>query len=309
VIDCLYKYNVYPDFYFLDCFFSHVFAICFTEKKSIIPILTNYIFEFHCSDNELIQEIYEVNPIYEVLSSVGFTLIFAESSDDFIRCLDHELEQNVPCIVFIDCFYESQRKEFFRKEHFDHNILVIGKNEEEYIIIEHNNVLSLNYSYHRMSKLELLNCCKGYQKNYFYKNSPVFIGFKTIKEKEVIKEEKLIYKYLKDNQSYISNNLLLFIEVIHKIICDCNNEGIISFTTEHISKILNYLQYLKLFIDKTEYREKLFISEFIDAFLLCRLIILQKETIGILSSNRVTILSKKLYKLKSILGEKYGCKK
>lgn len=88
---------------------------------------------------------------------------YFESTDicaDLIKCLS----QGAPAIVHVDCFYLTEKKEFYRKSHWGHSILVCGYDQQNEIfhIVDNEAIFSTKYRKAQLSFDELKTAYAGY---------------------------------------------------------------------------------------------------------------------------------------------------
>lgn len=158
----------FNDLWYLDCLMQNIIPIiCFYNKAE----------DFFKND----KTIYEVKG--EALSNVnidllsrkylslylerlGLTYVEISRIEDPIPFLLSEIARRVPTICSIDCFYEQQRIDTYKKVHCAHTVLVYGCDlkRKMFTILEHDYINSLCFREKEISFQELVLCMEGYAK-------------------------------------------------------------------------------------------------------------------------------------------------
>ena len=109
--------NTFNDFYYKSCFYNAFFSIVNYFDKDILPILSNDVLIYHKEDNEENMEIkyLEIQQFINVINSVGIGVKLKFKCEDVISDIKSALCRNRFVILWIDCYYESNRKEMYLK--------------------------------------------------------------------------------------------------------------------------------------------------------------------------------------------------
>lgn len=89
------------------------------------------------------------------------------NGDDLLKQLDYGLARRRLFIVWLDSFYQPDRRDAFRKRHIPHTLLVYGHDAASgrYLILEHSHEQALNYKERSITASDLLNSCLGYKEH------------------------------------------------------------------------------------------------------------------------------------------------
>ena len=103
----------------------------------------------------------------------------------FISCKTNELidkikrsiNKDCPVITYVDCYYESLRKDSYKKIHLTHNLLITGYDDDKMMfhVLEHNYEDDLYYKEQDIPYYEVIDASVGYIKNINKQNDITFI--------------------------------------------------------------------------------------------------------------------------------------
>lgn len=162
----------FNDIFYKSCLYSSLFPIVSYYKRNINSFLVNDIFQYkmesHNDKYYISSDCIEDEKFENIIKNLSINTEYEKyyNSDDLMWKLDYLMDKNGFAIIWVDSFYESQRRDTFNKEHLAHTLLVVGKpNNNEYKIIEHSNKNARNYTEIIISKSELIHCYMGYIEN------------------------------------------------------------------------------------------------------------------------------------------------
>ncbi len=166
--------NIKPfnDVFYRSCFYNSFFPVINYFNKSVELFLMNdvpiYTYSRSLDKINLELKYHEVQPMHSLLKMHGIEIHTKLKSADVIKDIIDALSRERPVIIWVDCFYESIRKDTYLKEHLPHTWLVYGFNTEEkyFHIIEHTHQQNLSYSEHKISYEDLLNSYQGHISNF-----------------------------------------------------------------------------------------------------------------------------------------------
>ncbi|XBX10014.1 BtrH N-terminal domain-containing protein [Enterocloster clostridioformis] len=146
IINSILPFNEY---FYRDCFYNSLFSVINYLEGDICDILANEIQIYnHIPSHVLTVGIttIESEPMETILRRMNILYNRSEKGTDQKEICD-ALDQDKPVIIMVDCFEESIRAEYYKKKHFDHNLLVYGYHLEhkEFYIIEHSGKNRLDY--------------------------------------------------------------------------------------------------------------------------------------------------------------------
>lgn len=156
----------FNDFFYRDCFYNSLFSIINYAEGDIGNILANEIQLYdHMPANILKVGIVTISiePMNKILESMNIFCYRSEQKVDPYEIYD-ALDNDMPVIIIVDCFEESIRREYYQKEHFDHNLLIYGYDLEQSIfyIIEHSRKNRLDYKKKTIPIEIVLNASNAY---------------------------------------------------------------------------------------------------------------------------------------------------
>ena len=118
--------------------------------------------------------------------------------------------------LWIDCYYESMRKDVYQKEHLPHSILLHGYDDKKEVfnIVEHSNRERLDYKHVTITYKELASCYQGYLE--------YFIGVHRKKtyfeyESQHSIEKVSVFQMMKENMAHNRRELIDSVEKLRRI--------------------------------------------------------------------------------------------
>lgn len=216
VLDNIMPFNTV---FYKTCFHNSLFPVISHFNRSILPFAANDLFIYDISSVHPLEERPMRNiphkTIPDLLQDMGVCIVhrthstlkqqeFTPTVEDtkllgqfsyhIGLCEIHErrdisnviadiinaLTNNRPIIIWVDCFYESQRKDTFKKEHWMHTLLIYGydDNEKMFYVVEHTYRDNLTYRELRISYDDIFNAYQGFISNYQpYVHMPTFYEF------------------------------------------------------------------------------------------------------------------------------------
>jgi len=162
----------FVDFIYKGCFYSSLLPVVQYYERSIEHFVINDIVAYDFLDENDISTFgvsyTPIKTLDECAKDAAITVVKKIRSEDIIHDLQTSLIEGKPVILAIDCYYEPLNTDCYGKEHWPHNILIYGFNEEEqlFYIIEHQNSVSTLYEKLTISYEDLLHCYEEYQENF-----------------------------------------------------------------------------------------------------------------------------------------------
>jgi non-ribosomal peptide synthase protein (TIGR01720 family) len=170
--------------FYKDCFYNALFAAAGYFGICIEPFLANDAFCYSPREERLplyIQtESRSHEDIFRLIKHCGIEYVVTEVSRDIIKDIEWAITGGRPAVVRIDCYYESCRKDTYRKKHWPHTLLVTGFDQRlrQFYILEHTNIDSLDYAEQTISYEELVECYNGLLEHFrVTEDFPSFISF------------------------------------------------------------------------------------------------------------------------------------
>ncbi len=201
----------FNEIYFKDCFYNSFFPILIRNRKSIDCFMLN-VYESYClSDGLILSEYTSIQTFEELCNSQNIQYKAKESVEDVITSMEEAITQKQYVILFIDCFYETFRKDTYQKIHWPHTILIydFDRENKKAKVIEHKNKDNLRYGHFELSYQDIKDSYEGYQKNYKDLFPYSFFSFDSTQDKEVaVTKEQL--------RSIASKNLEVALDSMNK---------------------------------------------------------------------------------------------
>ncbi|URZ07046.1 SDR family NAD(P)-dependent oxidoreductase [Clostridium felsineum] len=302
----------FNDLFYKNCFYNSVFPIVKYYKKDIGYIMANDVITYSYSDNNIKVKYNEIELMDNVVSSMGIKCNAEIKVENIIETTKNSIDKDNFVIVWIDVYYEVQRKEVYNKIHMPHTLLIYGYNDADKVfhIIEHKHKDSLSYRETIISYEDLINCYNGYLKNLQQEvNKESYYEFNIINKNNKEKENcSLVY-----SRNYL-NSLKIIEKGLDKFDCYIQylktiiiNENKLKENTEKILKefndIINYKlveQYRisKLFSEEKELQDLL--KDIIDIFSSARAEIAKYLYLGRYNKDYFSSLYNQLEKLKNL---------
>ncbi len=173
----------FNDFIYKGCFYSSVFPILLSLKRSIISFIINDSIVYHYDENQpgtgLTIMFQEAVPISSVLQSQGIVYVTQEHVTNIIDTIINALEQKQPVVLWVDCFYESIRTDVYHRIHHSHTLLFYGyeRDEQTFNIIEHQNLESPVYEERKISFQDVENAYEGFIQHFHAKQHETYFQF------------------------------------------------------------------------------------------------------------------------------------
>lgn len=203
----------FNEIYYQNCFYNSAFPVLRHYKKSELSFLTNDIIVYHYDEDKkalgLGTNYIPFQTIEHIVDLEGISVNTQIDSDNIILDIITSIRKERPVIIWVDCFYESIRKDMYLKEHWPHTLLIYGYDESRQIfnIIEHKDRDNLSYDRYTISYADIIKCYKGYL-NYFQKCEaiPTYYEF-SLKEEVPFGEssDKVINNYFEVYKSNMMN--------------------------------------------------------------------------------------------------------
>lgn len=174
------KYNGHPDdvtigevepfsdFFYKSCLFNSLFPIVRHFNRSITPILANdviaYKLERMNATERLSSEYISHTDILEVIRDMGLSGRAEAKNHDIVNAIREAIATRRAVIVWIDCFFVSDRKDTYKKIHHAHTLFIYGYNDKRklFSVIDHRSIESPLYGKFHIPYAELSEAYGGY---------------------------------------------------------------------------------------------------------------------------------------------------
>lgn len=194
----------FNEVFYRDCFYSSLFSVLKYFNCDILGFFLNDLIMYKASPGKWLRADIEYIPIQsvkELLEDLNVDCVDCMECKNIIDAIQESLNDSMPIIVKVDCFYEPIRKDLYWIEHLDHNLLVYGYNnsEETFNILEHNNRNSLRYKYETISYSSMQEASDGYRKHFGYLMEPMYMKFyksSQITGKKIYRQEYYLSRYI-----------------------------------------------------------------------------------------------------------------
>ena len=146
--------------FYRSCIYNAIFAVMNHFDADELPVFTNdVIFYGTVDDIDSTSKVKYLgkDPLEKILDDSGIKMSDRHIQQHVIEEIISSINRQHPVVIGVDCFYESGRKEFYKKSNWPHNILVYGYDNEaqEMIVLEHTGINNLDYHEQRISYLDI----------------------------------------------------------------------------------------------------------------------------------------------------------
>ncbi len=279
-------FKPFNDVFYKTCFHNSLFSVITHFNKNLGSILANDIFYYNFSENRELSQSGRVNiaekSLFELINDLGITvktqshISYGKNSftppqedinllnlfskyigikpsksnrgiENLLDDIKSALQLGRPVIVWVDCFYESIRKDTYNKEHWMHSLLLYGFDEtrEVFFVIEHNFKENLTYKEREISYKDVVDAYEGFLVNYMnYTQMPTFYEFYLNEEINVDKQDAInssdLYRQnLEKHKSSILNGLDNLKAMIEKINMIFSSEQNLKNNIDELITLLN----------------------------------------------------------------------
>lgn len=177
------KVKPFNDVWYFDCFNHALFPILeyngIDLKKEIFSKERGY---YNFDNDQYRICLWSSCYIDLILQKYGL-ILRKNKPADVIGFIKSKIDQSIPVIIFIDCYYESLRIDSFMKKHVPHSLLIYGYSNNVFYIIEHDYISSLKFKDREIPIEELKKCYVSYEK--FFSDASVFTVEKSFFNKKI----------------------------------------------------------------------------------------------------------------------------
>lgn len=165
------KVKPFNTIYYKNCFYNSLFPVLIKLNKDINYILTNDAITYGIKTINGFGCIYPVilerKPLKQLIEDLGIKAEYTLNSttEAAFENIDAILGQDGFAIIWVDSYYEPNRRDVFQKTHFAHTLLVYGRRNNDYIVLEQSHKDALNYKELLIDSEILREAYLGYQKN------------------------------------------------------------------------------------------------------------------------------------------------
>ena len=253
------KFNIRPfnDLFYKDCFYNSLFSLFSYYGIDIYKYMVDDIihYEYRNEAGLIYSNYLENKSIYDLMKEDNVQFVTEKFYEDIIKQITSSIDSERPTIILYDPYYNSIRRDVFKKIHLDHSIVINGYNKRKGLIyaIEHNHWESLAYEQFAIPFNDIEN---AYYNGLKYFDYP-FSYFQIIDHSSKLTgKELLINKYLKCVLKY-ENIIQEGICQLNKFIKKYKNEILIQEELKQnaekyissFNKIINSKQYEKYRIE------------------------------------------------------------
>lgn len=240
--------NPFNEFFFIDCIYNSVLSIFSYMEIQELPLLINTSFQFEKSCDNILGLNIRAKNIDRLENILTYSSVTMQKFYDYRSLTEITLESiknSIPVVVNVDCFYESIRKDTYLKEHFDHNLLIYGMNQVDFLVFEQSNKRILNFKRQSILIENLLSAAQGYSENFLpeseFKCSFIRLIKDDVPEAPTYNEFNALKDYLYD-LSYCSGNEILYQSMKnlkHLLLNDKINSLDVNSAVDTINKSIN----------------------------------------------------------------------
>lgn len=256
--------NIDPfnEFFFIDCIYNSIFSILSYMEIQELPLLLNTYFQYEISRDNILGINIRSKNIETLENMLAYSSVTMQKFNDYRNLNEITLDSiknSTPIVVNVDCYYEVIRKDTYLKEHFDHNLLIYGLNQNDFFVLEQSNKRILNFKRQNIVKDNLLLAAQGYAENYLPK-SEFACSFFSLLKKDIIEvstynEFDAIKGYMYD-LSFCSQNEILYQgmkNLKYFLLNDDINSVNVNDAVDTINKVINNKAIQKKIFSKINY--------------------------------------------------------
>jgi len=176
----------FNDIFYRTCFNNRLFSIADYYDRDPLMVIANdvMVYEYENTGSHFVDigyiPILEMN---KLMQEMEIRVDILQYPDNLMSRIKEALLTNKPVIIRVDCYYMPIRKDFYLKEHFDHNLLFYGYDDaaEEFHILEHKNRDSLIYEKCILSYEDTKKAYTGYMEHFYDSvNLPAYYEFSLV---------------------------------------------------------------------------------------------------------------------------------
>ncbi|MBU5317320.1 BtrH N-terminal domain-containing protein [Clostridium bornimense] len=171
-----YDIKPFTDVWVKDCYHMSMLPGIIYTIGNADCVLFNQYFKYALYEDSIVFQNYDYKNVYEILKSNNVKVLPIEKVKNIHRFISEKLQSGNVIIIGIDNYYENIRRDFYKKKHSGHSILIIGVDylNKRYKIIEQPFFYSINYQYYEIEFEYLEKSYKSFLKNkddnYFFYN-------------------------------------------------------------------------------------------------------------------------------------------
>lgn len=255
----------FNEVFYKSCFFNSLFPVLRYFNKSILSILTNdivaYRYDSRNTEDEFGVQYVPVRSVDQLMRDIGIGYKSINICKDVCSEIIDAILNGKPVIIWVDCFYESIRKDCFQKLHWPHTLVIYGFDEkrEVFYVIEHKHRDNLSYEQCEISYQEISQAYEGYIE-YFHESgeSPTYYEFQLDEvylNRELGAEEEVEFIY----DTMFRNQMIEHAELVtggleHLRTFTVDFERIVSDPLLLAAKLQNYIDCLNTVLNAVDMR-------------------------------------------------------
>jgi len=219
----------YNELFFESCFYNSLFAVLNYYKIDFYQVIKQYSLYYEYSVEDGLGRISAdgdwKRDIMEILREVNVKCTCLSPRVKLTEQIKDAINRKHPVILWIDCYYESYRRDTYQKKHFPHTLTIWGYDEKSQIfnILEHEASDSLYYNKTQISFDELLEGYEGYLTHFASFGNYTFYEFYLDKENVFSVSSQELFEVSKWDS-----------KIVKQFLSDLNN---INFSELDINKI------------------------------------------------------------------------
>ncbi|WP_339801530.1 BtrH N-terminal domain-containing protein [Paenibacillus sp. FSL R5-0744] len=156
----------FNNLFFRNCFYNALFPAILYHNKSITPFFLSdiFIYEYDETLGLISSQTLSVHSDEYILKKIGVLMNTQFPNSDVINIIKGELNNGIPVILGIDCYYSPIRNDTYLQKHLAHYILIFGYDaqDDSFLILEHQNRDTLTYSPQKIAASDVLKCYESF---------------------------------------------------------------------------------------------------------------------------------------------------
>lgn len=259
--------KTFNDIWYKNCYYSSFFPIINFWAGTVIPFLTNEKFEYVIQREKFIDYVSkEFKKEDELIGELGLHVIKSKKEKNIASKIKEAILREHPVLLIIDCYFESTKRDTYRKIHSPHAITIYGYDEAnaKFYILDHDSINSVMYKEIQISYEDIVNGYESFLNRYTIYSEYSF--FEYYKER-CVDIESINEKYIKAYVNYYRNHkedilgncsvIKMFKSNIMNNIEKKQDFSFLEEQLEYLNNIVNNKKAENYVISKIKYSEKI----------------------------------------------------
>jgi MoaA/NifB/PqqE/SkfB family radical SAM enzyme len=246
------NFEPFNEVWYKSCFYASQFPILYHFTGEILPFILDEIFLYEYEVINDVPVLYygtdNFSSNIKAVSDMGMYLNFIIESSNIVGDLINSISNECPVILFIDCFYASNRPDVYKKDHAGHVITVYGYDCTKRIfkILDHSSMDSIMYEKSFMGFDDIEKAYNYYTANMNVRKNPSYHEYSKVRDVPENQVKEYVMKYAEsilDNMQLFEQSLLNVSDFIKDIVRLAGSGRLLSINfgalLDGLTKVLN----------------------------------------------------------------------